>query len=274
MQNISDKSNDIELTERINAVYKEILSNSIYIIGCSNPREINEKDIEVFCQALKRLYELKEEYAQTVNGRKTLGNKISDLASCLGILAERIKSEVRYDVSKYQATDELFIRDFEKLIYVLFNAQSSPDFALKKVYVSGIGSFKGKHGTVEMQEIMGTVYIIGDATALLELEDDKEYGEGEINSFVTKTLACGKSLIVATDYYYSTNLVPYTNIGPSLEIKGNNPTYCYLSDDIIGSVVNRLLAYAAKNGNHINDIPEEEILNNIAVDPRRRVNDK
>ncbi len=209
MQDIAEKAKDAELKEKLNSVYKEILSNSLYTIGCYDPREINKEDIEVFCQVLKRLYELKEEYAQCVRGRKALGNRISDLASCLQILVNRLRDEVSYDVSRYGSADDLFIEDFEKIIYILFNAQISADFALKKIYASGIGSFKEKDGTTESKDITGVVYIIGDATSLLELEDDKVYGERSINEFVTKLLAGGKSVIIASDYYYSTNLIPY-----------------------------------------------------------------
>ncbi len=274
MQNITEKDNDIELTQKLNDVYKEILSNSLYIIGCYDPREINRGDIDILCEALKRLYELKEEYAKCVTDRKALGNRIANLASCLQILVNRVQGEVRYDVSRYQSAEELFVEDFEKIIYVLFNAQSSPDFALKKVYASGIGSFKEKHGTVESKDITGAVYIIGDATILLELEDDKIYGERDINQLVTKLLAGGKSVIIASDYYYSTNLIPYTGMKPCLEIKGKNPIYCYLSDDVIKTVVTRFLTYALENGNHINDIDDMEILSNIALWPTKRVNDK
>ena len=274
MQNITENDKDKELIEKINGVYKEILSNSLYIIGCYNPREINKDDIETLCEALKRLYELKEEYTQCVSDRRPLGNRISDLASCLQILVNRVQDEVRCDVDRYQSAKELFVEDFEKIIYVLFNAQNSPDFAMKKVYASGIGSFKEKHGTVESKEITGVVYIIGDATSLLELEDDKVYGERDINEFVTKLLTGGKSTVVASDYYYSTNLIPYTSMNQCLEIKGSNPIYCYLGDDVIKTVVTRFLAYALENGNHINDIPDTEILSNITIDSKKRVNDK
>ncbi len=59
-----------------------------------------------------------------------------------------------------------------------------------------------------------------------------------------------------------------------LEIKGSNPIYCFLSDDVIKMVVTRFLTYALENGNHINDIDDMEILNNIAIWPTKRVNDK
>ena len=34
-------------------------------------------------------------------------------------------------------------------------------------------------------------------------------------------------------------------------------------------IVNKLLSYAEKNGNHINDIPEAEFLNNISVNQKK-----
>ncbi len=262
------ENNDIELSKKIDEVYKEILSNSLYIIGCNNPRELNKEDIKVFFQALNRLYELEEEYSQSFNNRQSLGNKISDLASHLIILANRVKSKIEYDADEYKASKELFIRDFEKIMYILFNAQNSSDFALKKIYASGIGSFEIKHGTRETEQICGTVYIIGDSNALAELEDEKVYWESDIKSFTTKILESKKSLIIASNYYFETNLLPSTN-DSCLEINGNSTIYCYLKNDIMRKIVSRLLSYAQENGNHINDIPEKEILSNISVNQKK-----
>ena len=262
MQSI--ENNDIELSKKIDEVYKEILSNDLYIIGGSNPRNLTKEDIKVFFQALNKLLELEEEYHQTFNNRQSLGNKISDLASHLIILANRVNSKIEIDADRYKASKELIIGDFEKIMYILFNAQNSSDFALKKIYTSGIGSFEIKHGDREFEQIYGTVYIIGDIIALSEIEDEKIYWESDIRNFTTKILESKKSLIIASNYYFDTNLLPLTN-NHCLEIKGNSKIYCYLKNDIIKETVSKLLSYAEENGNHIDDIPEKEILSNISV---------
>ena len=263
-----NENSDIELSKKIDEVYKEILTNRLYIIGCNNPRELTKEDIKVFFQALNRLFELEEEYNKCFKNRDSLGNKISDLASHLIILANKVKSKIENDADEYKASKDLFIRDFEKIMYILFNAQSSSDFALKKIYVEGIGSFEIKHGTKETEQICGIVYIIGDSNALAELEDEKIYWESDIRSFTTKILESKKSLIIASNYYFETNLLPSTN-SSCLEINGNSTIYCYLKNDVMKKVVSRLLSYAEKNGNHINDIPENEILGNISVDQKK-----
>ena len=220
MQNI--ENTDIELSKKIDGIYKEILSNILYVTGCSNPRELNKEDIKVFFQALNKLYELEEEYNQSFYNRQSLGNKISSLASHLIILADRVQNKIRNDADCYKTSNELFIRDFEKIMYILFNAQSSSDFALKKIYVEGIGSFEIKHGTKETKQINGIVYIIGDSVALSKLEDEKVYWESDIRGFTTKILESEKSLIIASNYYFNANLLPYTNINSCLEISLGN----------------------------------------------------
>ena len=254
--------NDEELKEKLDNIYKEILSNRIYNIGCSNPREINIEDIDVFYQALDRLYELKEEYRESYNNRKMLGNKIASLAGYLNILTDRIHSVIRNDRESYKASDKLIIRDFEKIINVLYNAQNSQDFALKKIHAEGIGSFGKEHGTKEIKLINGVVYIIGDALMLSEIEEEKRYSEEDIYKFISKLTESGKSLIVAANYYFVNNILPLDSY---LEIKGNSSIYCYLKNDIMKEIVDRFLVYAEENGNHIDDIPEADILNNISV---------
>ena len=63
-------------------------------------------------------------------------------------------------------------------------------------------------------------------------------------------------------------MLPATN-SSCLEINGNSTIYCYLKNDIMKKIVNKLLSYAEKNGNHINDIPEAEFLNNISVNQKK-----
>lgn len=270
----SVENSDIEISKKIDQVYKEILSKSIYIIGGDDPRELTKEDIQVFSQALIRLYELEEEYSQRFNSRQSLGNKISDLASHLMILADRIYSKIRTDAVEYKASNELFIRDFEKFINILFNAQNSSDFALKKIYASGMASYEIKRGIREDKQIYGLVYIIGDSTALSEFEDGKVYWADDIRRINTKILESGKSLIIASNYYFETNLLPNylfpTTNSSCLEIKGNSSIYCYLQDDVIKEVVSKLLAFAAENGNRINDIPETEILNSISINQKNK----
>lgn len=58
------------------------------------------------------------------------------------------------------------------------------------------------------------------------------------------------------------------------EIKGNNPIYCYLKDDILNTIVNNFFAYSLSNGNNINDIPEDEIQKNISVAPKKKTKKK
>ena len=262
MENI--KNNDNELKQKIDGVYKEILSNSLSIIGCDNPRKLNKEDIKIFYQALNRLYDLKEEYNQKFYNRKELGNKISNLASLLMIFANRIQSQIDNDRSNYKNSDELFIINFKKMMHILFNAQNSTDFSLKKIYASGKASFEIKDGARETEPINGIVYIIGDTNILNQMEDEKLYWENDIKKFTNKLLECEKSLIIASDYYFANHLLPNDNTLSRLEIKGNSSIYCYLKDDIMNEIVNNFLSYAEKNGNHINDIPAQEILNNIS----------
>lgn len=266
MQDI--ENNDIELIKKMEEIYKETLSNSLHIIGCNNPRELTKDDLNVFFQALNKLYELEEEYKKSFDNRDCLGNKISNLASHLMIFANYIQSQVTNDVNRYKTSNELFINDSEKMIYNLFNAQNSSLFALKKVYARGVGSFEVKQGIRETEQIYGTVYIIGDSVALSELEDEKVYLESDIQRFTTKILEKEKSLIVASNYCFENNLLPSTD-SSCLEIKGNNSIYCYLKDDVMKEIVNRLLSYAKENGNHINDIPATEILNNISINQKK-----
>lgn len=218
---------------------------------------------------MNRLYELKEEYSQSFNNRENLGNKISNLASHLMIFANSIKSQISSDINSYKTSDELFIKKPEKIISILFDAQNSPDFALKKIYASGIASFEVSHGTRETEKIGGTVYIIGDSTILSKLEDEKVYFENDIKMFANKILESKKSLIMTSNHYFYMNLLPQTVLNSYLEIKGNDSIYCYLQNDVMKEVVDKLLSYAKENGNHINDIPEDEILNNISVTPKK-----
>lgn len=266
MQSI--ENNDIELIKNIEGIYKEILSNSLCTIGCDNPRELTKEDIKVFFQALNRLFELEGEYSQSFNNRQSLGNKISDLAMHLMILADRVQSKIRNDVDRYKTANELFINNSEKMIYNLFNAQNSSLFALKKIYARGVGSFEVKLGIRETEQIYGTVYLIGDSVALSELEDEKVYLESDIQRFTTKILEKEKSLIIASNYCFENKLLPFTD-SSCLELKGNNSIYCYLKDDVMKEIVNRLLSYAKENGNHISDIPETEILNNISINQKK-----
>ena len=78
-----------------------------------------------------------------------------------------------------------------------------------------------------------------------------------------------KSLIMAFNYCYDTNLLPSAKSNSYLKINGNGSIYCYLKDDIMKIIVNRLLSYAMENGNHIDDIPEKEILNNISINQKK-----
>lgn len=141
---------------------------------------------------------------------------------------------------------------------------------MKKIYISEIRSFEIKHGTREMEQINGIVYFIGDSTALSELEDEKLYFERDIKRFTTKTLESKKSFIMASNYDFDTNLLPYTNISSCLEIKDYHSIYCFLQDDVMKEIVYKLLSYAEENENYINDIPEAEILKHIAVNQKKQ----
>ena len=103
-----DKNEIIELNNKVDAIYREILPNC-YKIGCDNPRDINEEDVQFFSQAFTKLMELKREYSKMSNKRKALGNEISALSYKLVLLAEYIYDEVRSNRDCYRSSKELFV---------------------------------------------------------------------------------------------------------------------------------------------------------------------
>ncbi len=260
-----------ELKSKIFGVYEEILLKSMYNRGCSNPRSINSADIDVLCEALKALIKMREEYKTDYVSRIVLGKEISSLAQDLLILSGTINDEVNYSRTHFKSEQKLFV-DMEKFISLVYTAQSSPEFALRTIHVHGLASMEEKHGTRETKIIKGVVYLIGDAEILAELPEEEAIEEGKIRKLTTRLAESGKSLIIATNYYFSPNLLPVTKT-TELEVKthGVGAIRCYLQEDVLKETVNRLLGYALEKGNHIDDIPDDEILKNIVPNAGKNI---
>ncbi|HBA37692.1 MAG TPA: hypothetical protein DCY94_03130 [Firmicutes bacterium] len=252
------------IKDKITEVYKEILPSSLYIWGCSNPRPINESDVEVFYEAMCKLNKMKRDYNEMTTNRAVLGEQITDLAELLRLLANRIKENVDRMAQDYEPKEELFIHNTEKIMGALFDAQNSPSLAIKKMYATGLGSFEVKHGTRETEAVGGTVYIIGNASILEEVDDEEVRYESDIRRLTKSLKESGSSLIVATNYCFDINLLPNNGFSSDIKIKGRNTIYCYLGADEMNRVLDKFFAFAAANGNHVDDIPAQDIINNIS----------
>ena len=177
------------------------------------------------------------------------------------LLAEKIKLELENCFYDYKPQDDFFTYNPVKIIEILVRALPNNGVILKKVYLTGFGSFEDKHGTREVQEIIGTTYILGDKDLLDELEDEKKYYYEDIRKFTNKVyINSNKSLIITSNYYFDSNILPNAN---NLELKGTENIYCYLKDDEIKDLLYNLLEYSKMNGNHIDDIEEDKIISYI-----------
>ena len=249
-----------EISEELKQVYKEILNNSLYVIGTDNPRKLNINDINIFYKAITLLFKLKEEYKNTLENRALLGNQISKLAKELKVLSYYIDEDIEKMASNYYETSRLYISDFEKIINI-FASLIDSDFTLKKVYVTGLASLETKHGIREDTNLVSKVYLIGDKEFLDTIEDNKIFDEYTLKNITRKLLQLNKSLIIATNYYFDANILPNSNNG--ITIQGNSNIYCYLKKDSLNKIVENFLLYAKNNGNRINDINEEDIINSL-----------
>lgn len=258
------------VTKDLAKIYGEIMSSHIYIDGCPNPRGLNKNDIAIFNNALLLLLDMKEEYSQTFENRIILGTQIGNLAGDMLRLTEKVSKLVKHADSQYGPREELFINSFAKFMHIIYSAQDSADFVIKDFFVEGFGSLETQHGTREDQEFSGIVTVIGDAELLSQIPNKKIYYATELGRIIDSIAQGEKSLIVGTNYYYESNVLPSYTLA-SLDIKGKEHIRCCLKDDIIKKVVERFLEYAQKNGNRINDIPVEEIVKQISLVPQKTI---
>lgn len=231
--------------------------------------DISREDLDKFCATIQDVQRLAFAYSQSYN-RKEIAQEITDkitpLQTFLWVVDNELKG-VKNKCDGYEA-----INDVELAMNVLLKLSNigKSNYALRKFYVTDVGSQETKHGDREHFSTRGTVWTIG-LPRILNSVEDKEYTGSNLAMVLTDIVVRGCELVVCTDHYYPNNVLPFHYSGQleMFQIRTTGFTSdikCYTHDGALQDAMTMFRSYITKNSGDISGLKEDklyEIMRNI-----------
>ena len=162
------------------------------------------------------------------------------------------------------------ISDYVKAINMLLIMANKNEekYILKKFTASQIGSLETSNGDRENGMFKGEIWVIGEKEVLDKIDNTNPYYGAQFGLLTTKIVENNHSLVVITDYYYETNVMPYSINTKAKEIVFNvdglvSNLCCYTFDDELGMAVDRLSDYIEIYGGDIDNIDINDLISRI-----------
>lgn len=250
----------MEINEIINKYYSDIRSGKNAVV--------DEKTLLLFCKEYLKINELKEKYHQSDVNRKEIGKEIIARKKQLEDLSVIFNNDLNRGCVRYVFSE--YISDYSKAINMLLMManQNEGKYILKKFTANQIGSLETRHGDKESGMFEGEIWVIGEKVVLDEIDNTKPYYGAKFGLLATKLVENNHSLAVITNYYYETNVMPYSINTKAKETVFNvngsvSNLCCYTFDDELGMAVNKLSDYIETYGGDMDNIEVDDLVKRI-----------
>lgn len=231
--------------------------------------DISRKDLDKFCETIQEIQRLVYSYSKSYN-RKQIADeitaKIKPLETFLWVVGNELKG-VKNMCEGYEAVNDI---DLAMNILVKLSNIGRKNYVLRKFYTSDFCFHETKHGDKEHSTAEGTVWLIGLSRILNSIED-KVYFGSELSMRLTDIVSDGCELVVCTDHYFATNVLPLRYSGKlemfQIRTTGfSSDIKCYTHDGALQDAVTMFHSYIAKNSGDISGLNQDklyEIMKNI-----------
>lgn len=230
---------------------------------------ISKQDLDNFCTAIQEIQRLAYSYSESYN-RKQIADEISDkikpLETFLWVVDNELKG-VKNKCNGYEGVNDI---DLAMNVLLKLSNIGRKNYVLRKFYASDFCSQETQHGDREHSATEGTIWAIGLERILNSIED-KVYFGSELGRRLTDIVANGDELIVCTDHYYESNVLPFGYSGRLEMFRIRTASFpsdikCYVRDGALQDAVTLFRSYTEKNGGDIFGLKEDklyEIMRNI-----------
>lgn len=224
--------------------------------------DISREDLDKFCATIQEIQRLAYSYSESYN-RKQIAEQISDkikpLETFLWVVDNELKG-VKNKCDGYEAINDV---DIAMNLLVKLSNIGKNNYALRKFYVTDVGSQETRHGDREHFSTRGTVWVIGLPRILNSIED-KEYNGCTLATLLTDIVGRGCELVVCTDHYYPNNVLPFGYSGKleMFQIRTTGFTSdikCYTHDGALQDAVSMFHSYIAKNSGDISGLNQDKL---------------
>ena len=252
-------ANEINLDEFIKNYYKKRYYGD-------EPVKLDRKVLTAFSKEYRIIEELKKLYEKGEVNRKVVGEEITKRMKTLKELLEIFERDLCESDYRYPE----YITDYKKTMQLLLRLanESNDNYCLKAFSSEQLGSLETQHGDRETGLFIGATLVIGEKEVLDKIDNSKPYYGEELGSILTKVVENNHSLAVITDYYYESNVMPFTfylkSNNHSFHVKGTFSDLCsYTYDDDLGNAIDKLKSYIDTYGGNIENVSIDTIVSRI-----------
>ena len=234
-------------------------------VGLSNFElaDISQQDLEHFVNCLKDVQALTKSYSTSYTRKQAaeeICKKITPIETFLWLTQDRLKGLK----SSLEHSDE-FVNDTYLAMGLILRLANTlgEQYVLKTLYTSDFCSQETKHGDKEYSKADGTIWIIGSKNIVETIKDKMYYGS-ELSTELTNIVANGDELIVCTNHYFVSNVVPF-KYSAKLEIfqirtSGlTSDIKCYVRDGALQDAVTLFRSYITNNGGDISGLNQDKL---------------
>lgn len=231
--------------------------------------DISRQDLDNFCESIQEIQRLAYSYSESYN-RKQIAEQISDKIKSLETFLWVVGNDLKGVKNKCEGCEGVNDIGLAMTLLVKLSNIERKNYVLRNFYVSDFCFQETKHGDREHSTVEGAVWVIGLPHILDSIENKVYYGS-ELSTQLTDIVCRGCELIVCTDHYFESNVLPYRYSG-KLEMSKIRTTgfpsdiKCYTQDGALQDAVTMFRSYIAKNSGDISGLKEDklyEIMRNI-----------
>lgn len=222
--------------------------------------EIKANDIMEFLEYYEETLKLEVQYKLAITNRRTIAKEISKRMQVISAFNHLLSMDVDNKKSEYENMD-VPIRDISKAMTLILSLANEfeDNYSMKILTTYNYGSFEVKDGTREDKEVGGNVFIIGKKDILDNMFTQEKYYDNSLRKLTDNIVQSGNSLVIAADYYFSSNITlpHYTSKISAIP----NDIVGYIQDDGLQRAFNKFNGYIQENGTKIDDLDDKLLLN-------------
>ena len=234
--------------EKLREILKETSDNSVSF-GCSNPRAITSKDIEIFKMAIDTFKELKKAYIAKVVNRDEDRKYLREVSSLLLQFNSNVDKMLKKDSLRFKIQRDLTIKDPLKIFESFSKAIDNEEFVCRRFEL-----------VANNRKEKSPAYLIGDASILDVLKDNSFISEGELKVLINKLKYSKKSYAFYSECEFVNFWTLFTR-----HFDGPHNIWYEKQDDELGKVIDNFTNLAISNGNDIDDITKIDMAEAIRV---------